>query len=93
MFLRVNNRLLKNNFNNCKQFKNYFSKMRAVIVKEFGDPSVLKVEETDIPIYNSKQCLIKLHACGVNPVSYNQLLSYNLIILLFFIKFIIYNII
>lgn len=45
-----------------------FSKMRAVIVSEFGDPSVLKVGETDIPTHNPKQCLIRLHACGVNPV-------------------------
>ncbi|XP_043554486.1 quinone oxidoreductase isoform X2 [Chiloscyllium plagiosum] len=43
--------------------------MRAVRVYKFGGPSELKLE-MDIPIPNpgENQVLIKVHACGVNPV-------------------------
>ncbi|KAG7456660.1 hypothetical protein MATL_G00238120 [Megalops atlanticus] len=43
--------------------------MRAIRVSEFGGPSVLKLR-TDIPVPNPgpNQVLIRVHACGVNPV-------------------------
>ncbi|XP_048844653.1 quinone oxidoreductase isoform X2 [Brienomyrus brachyistius] len=43
--------------------------MKAIRVSEFGSPSVLKLH-SGIPIPNPgpKQVLIKVHACGVNPV-------------------------
>ncbi|XP_056598779.1 quinone oxidoreductase isoform X1 [Triplophysa dalaica] len=43
--------------------------MRAIRVSEFGAPSVLKLC-TDIPVPSPglKQVLIRVHACGVNPV-------------------------
>uniref|UniRef100_A0A673FMJ6 Enoyl reductase (ER) domain-containing protein n=1 Tax=Sinocyclocheilus rhinocerous TaxID=307959 RepID=A0A673FMJ6_9TELE len=43
--------------------------MRAIRVSEFGAPSVLKLC-TDLPVPNpgQKQVLIRVHACGVNPV-------------------------
>ncbi|XP_051717201.1 quinone oxidoreductase isoform X3 [Ctenopharyngodon idella] len=43
--------------------------MRAIRVSEFGAPSVLKLC-TDVPVPSpgQKQVLIRVHACGVNPV-------------------------
>ncbi|XP_042575219.1 quinone oxidoreductase isoform X4 [Cyprinus carpio] len=43
--------------------------MRAIRVSEFGAPSVLKLC-TDLPVPNpgEKQVLIRVHACGINPV-------------------------
>ncbi|XP_041063843.1 quinone oxidoreductase isoform X4 [Carcharodon carcharias] len=45
------------------------SVMRAVRVAEFGGPAVLKLH-SDIPIPSpsENQVLIRVHACGVNPV-------------------------
>ncbi|KAJ8357551.1 hypothetical protein SKAU_G00203450 [Synaphobranchus kaupii] len=43
--------------------------MRAVRVSEFGRPSVLKLcEDIPVPTPGQKQVLIRVQACGVNPV-------------------------
>jgi len=42
--------------------------MRAVRVREFGDPSVLKVEEIPTPEPGPGQVQVRVHAAGVNPV-------------------------
>ncbi|KAF6108106.1 crystallin zeta [Phyllostomus discolor] len=43
--------------------------MRAVRVFEFGGPEVLKLQsDVAVPIPKDHQVLIKVHACGVNPV-------------------------
>ncbi|XP_008584019.1 PREDICTED: quinone oxidoreductase [Galeopterus variegatus] len=43
--------------------------MRAVRVFEFGGPEVLKLQsDVAVPIPKNHQVLIKVHACGVNPV-------------------------
>jgi len=42
--------------------------MRAIMVKQFGDPSVLRVEEVPTPAPGPGQVLVKVQAAGVNPV-------------------------
>lgn len=42
--------------------------MKAIIVREFGAPDVLKLEETADLEPNENQILVKIEAAGVNPV-------------------------
>ncbi|KAF4076326.1 hypothetical protein AMELA_G00213020 [Ameiurus melas] len=43
--------------------------MKAIRVSEFGAPSVLKFcSDVPVPAPGPKQVLIRVHACGVNPV-------------------------
>ncbi|XP_008291268.1 quinone oxidoreductase-like [Stegastes partitus] len=42
--------------------------MRAIRVSEFGAPSVLKLSDVSVPQPGQRQVLIRVHACGVNPV-------------------------
>lgn len=42
--------------------------MKAIIVKEFGAPEVMKFEEVETPIPNKNQVLVRVKAAGVNPV-------------------------
>ncbi|KAL6075742.1 QOR oxidoreductase [Balamuthia mandrillaris] len=44
-------------------------KMNAIVVEQFGDPSVLQLKQVDRPkISASKQVLVKMEAVGVNPL-------------------------
>lgn len=42
--------------------------MKAIQVREFGDPEVMQLEETDDPTLGAGQVLINVRAVGVNPV-------------------------
>jgi len=42
--------------------------MKAIIVREFGEPEVMKLEEVDKPVPTGVQVLVKIEAAGVNPV-------------------------
>jgi NADPH2:quinone reductase len=42
--------------------------MRAVVVREFGPPEVMKVETVPDPVPGPTQVLIRVKAAGVNPV-------------------------
>ena len=42
--------------------------MRAIVVREFGPPDVMKLEDVPDPSPGSGQVLIRVHAVGVNPV-------------------------
>jgi NADPH2:quinone reductase len=42
--------------------------MKAIVVKEFGAPDVMKLEEVPDPTPGPGQLLIRVHAVGVNPV-------------------------
>lgn len=42
--------------------------MKAIIVREFGEPDVLKLEEIPKPEPTGSQVLVRVEAAGVNPV-------------------------
>lgn len=41
--------------------------MKAILVREFGGPEVLKLEEVPTPTPSAGQVLVRIHAAGVNP--------------------------
>ena len=41
--------------------------MKAILVREFGGPEVLKLEEVPTPRPAAGQVLVRIHAAGVNP--------------------------
>ena len=42
--------------------------MKAIVVQEYGEPEVMKVEDIDVPQPERTQVLVKVEAAGVNPV-------------------------
>lgn len=42
--------------------------MKAILVREFGSPEVMKLEEAPDPKLGEGQVIVKIHAVGVNPV-------------------------
>jgi NADPH2:quinone reductase len=42
--------------------------MQAIVIRQFGGPEVMKVEEAVTPGVKSGTVLVRLHAIGVNPV-------------------------
>src|SRR5262245_7776406 len=42
--------------------------VRAIVVHQFGDPSVLKLEDVPDPSPGPKQVVVSIRAVGVNPV-------------------------
>jgi NADPH2:quinone reductase len=44
------------------------SPMRTVLVREFGDPDVLRVEEVPDPKPGPSEILVRIRAAGINPV-------------------------
>jgi NADPH2:quinone reductase len=41
--------------------------MQAIVVREFGGPEVLKIEEVADPVPAAGQVLVRVHGAGVNP--------------------------
>jgi NADPH2:quinone reductase len=46
--------------------------MKAILVREFGGPEVLKLEEVPTPKPAAGQVLVRIHAVGVNPYDTNM---------------------
>ena len=44
--------------------------MKAIRINEFGGPEVMKLEETDRPVPQADEILVKMYASGVNPADY-----------------------
>lgn len=42
--------------------------MRSIVIREFGPPEVMNLEDVEIPQPTGSQVLVKIHAAGVNPV-------------------------
>ena len=46
----------------------YNHPMKAIVVRDFGAPDVLKLEELPDPVAGPGQVVIRVKAAGVNPV-------------------------
>ncbi len=44
--------------------------MQAIVIHEYGDRNVLKQEQLETPTPGEGELLVKVFACGVNPVDY-----------------------
>ena len=44
--------------------------MKAILIHEYGDPSVLQFEDTSAPTIKGDELLIEVLAAGVNPVDW-----------------------
>jgi len=42
--------------------------MKAIVVREFGEPEVMKLEDVETPQPSGSEVLVRIHAIGVNPV-------------------------
>lgn len=42
--------------------------MKAIVVREFGPPDVMMVEDSELPPPGTNEVLVRVHAAGVNPV-------------------------
>jgi NADPH:quinone reductase len=42
--------------------------MKAIVIKQFGGPEVLTLDEVPDPVAGAGQVVVRLHAAGVNPV-------------------------
>src|SRR4051794_14989805 len=42
--------------------------MKAIVVREFGGPEVMKLESVPDPVAGSGQVVVRVRAAGVNPV-------------------------
>ena len=43
--------------------------MKSIIVREYGGPEVMKLEDVDVPEPAAGQVLVKIEAAGVNPAA------------------------
>jgi NADPH:quinone reductase-like Zn-dependent oxidoreductase len=50
--------------------------MRAAVIREFGDPSVVQVGEVDDPLVGPDFVLVSVRAAGVNPVDWKIVAGY-----------------
>jgi NADPH:quinone reductase-like Zn-dependent oxidoreductase len=48
-------------------------KMKAVVYREFGSPSVLRLEEIPKPVPTDNQVLVKVRAVSVNPLDWHYM--------------------
>jgi NADPH:quinone reductase-like Zn-dependent oxidoreductase len=46
--------------------------MKAIVVREFGGPEVLRLEEVERPRPARGQVVVRVHAAGVNPADIYQ---------------------
>lgn len=42
--------------------------MKAIVVREFGEPEVMEIEDIELSAPTGTQVLVRVHAAGVNPV-------------------------
>ncbi|MBM3241992.1 hypothetical protein FJZ31_37450 [Candidatus Poribacteria bacterium] len=45
-------------------------KMKAIVVRKYGGPEVMTLEEIAVPEPGEDELLIRVHSCGVNPADW-----------------------
>lgn len=50
--------------------------MRAAVIHEFGEPSVVRTEDIDDPVVGPDSVLVSVRAAGVNPVDWKVVAGY-----------------
>jgi NADPH:quinone reductase-like Zn-dependent oxidoreductase len=50
--------------------------MRAAVIREFGEPSVVEIDDVDDPLVGPDFVLVSVHAAGVNPVDWKIVAGY-----------------
>jgi NADPH:quinone reductase-like Zn-dependent oxidoreductase len=50
--------------------------MRAAVIHEFGEPSVVRTEQIDDPVVGPDSVLVSVRAAGVNPVDWKVVAGY-----------------
>lgn len=59
-----------NNSFNCIVYQLNVKSMKALVIREFGTPEVLKIEDVPVPAPMANEVLVKVFAAAVNPVDY-----------------------
>jgi NADPH:quinone reductase-like Zn-dependent oxidoreductase len=45
--------------------------MKAIVLREYGSPDLLKFDEVDKPVLEDNQVLVRVHAASVNPLDWH----------------------
>jgi NADPH:quinone reductase-like Zn-dependent oxidoreductase len=45
-------------------------RMKAVLIRKFGAPDVMDIEDVDVPLISNDELLVRIHSSSVNPVDW-----------------------
>src|SRR4051812_47046473 len=53
------------------------NKMKAIVIRSYGDANVLEAQDIPIPKIGPDELLIKIHAAGINPIDWKMRQGYR----------------